>query len=105
MGNTDYLKHGGRIGKVASVASSALNLKPIITLKDGSIDASGIARSRKKSIAKTYELLKNYFAENGEDPNNYVYRVGYGYDERKDLNIKKSLMRLCVVWDLKRRQE
>lgn len=61
VGNTDYLKHGGRIGKVASVASSALNLKPIITLKDGSIDASGIARSRKKSIAKTYELFKKLF--------------------------------------------
>ena len=90
MGNTDYLKHGGRIGKVASVASSALNLKPIITLKDGSIDASGIARSRKKSIAKTYELLKNYFAENGEDPNNYVYRVGYGYDREEGLAYKKE---------------
>ena len=90
MGNTDYLKHGGRIGKVASVASSALNLKPIITLKDGSIDASGIARSRKKSIAKTYELLKNYFAENGEDPNNYVYRVGYGYDREEGLEYKKE---------------
>ena len=91
VGNTDYLKHGGRIGKVASVASSALNLKPLITLKDGSIDASGIARSRKKSVLKTYELVKNYFEENGEDPNDYVYAVGYGYDKEEGLEYKKQL--------------
>lgn len=90
VGNTDYLKHGGRIGKVASVASSALNLKPLITLKDGYIDASGIARSRKKSILKTYDLFKNFFAENGEDPNDYVYAVGYGYDREEGLAYKET---------------
>ena len=74
---------------MASVASSALNLKPIITLKDGSIDASGIARSRKKSILKTYDLFKNYFAENGEYPNDYVYAVGYGYVREEGLEYKK----------------
>ena len=51
----------------------------------------GLPRSRKKSIAKTYELLKNYFAENGEDPNNYVYRVGYGYDREEGLEYKEEL--------------
>lgn len=90
VGNTDYLKHGGRIGKVASVASSALNLKPIITLKDGSIDASGIARSRKKSIIKTYDLFKTYFEQTGDDPNDYVYAVGYGYDREEGMEYKEK---------------
>ena len=101
VGNTDYLKHGGRIGKVASVASSALNLKPIITLKDGSIDASGIARSRKKSILKTYDLFKNYFADNGEDPNDYVYAVGYGYDREEGLEYKKEFDKVMNELGLK----
>ena len=37
VGNTDYLKHGGRIGKLAGIASSALSLKPLITLVNGDV--------------------------------------------------------------------
>ena len=90
VGNIDYLKHGGRIGKVASVAASALNLKPIITLKDGEIDASGVARSRKKSIAKVFETLKSHFKETGENPKDYIYIVGYGYDRDEGVAFKEE---------------
>lgn len=103
VGNLDYLQHGGRIGKVAKIAGSILNLKPLITLANGSIDSSGIARSRKKSMIKTLELLKSYFKENGENPANYSYAVGFGYDREegilykemvdetlKDMGVKKS---------------
>lgn len=48
----EYLKHGGRIGKVASVAGSLLGIKPIITLKEGEIFPSGIGRSRRKTVDK-----------------------------------------------------
>ena len=37
IGNIDYLKHGGRIGKVMGIAGSALKIKPLITLKEGEI--------------------------------------------------------------------
>ena len=37
IGSIDYLKHGGRIGKLAGIAASALKIKPIITLKEGEI--------------------------------------------------------------------
>ena len=37
VGNLEYLKHGGRIGKVAGVAGSVLGIRPIITLKEGEI--------------------------------------------------------------------
>ena len=37
VGNIEYLKHGGRIGKVASVAGSVLGIRPIITLKQGDL--------------------------------------------------------------------
>lgn len=33
VGDMEYLQHGGRIGKVASVAGSVLGIRPIITLK------------------------------------------------------------------------
>lgn len=83
VGNLDYLQHGGRIGKVARIAGSVLNLKPLITLANGSIDSSGIARSRKKSMIKTIELIKSYFKENRENPENYEYVVGFGYDRQE----------------------
>ena len=71
VGDLDYLQHGGRIGKLAGLAGSVLNLKPLITLEGGSIDSSGIARSRKKSMAKTI--------------------VGYGYDMQEGIQYKKQV--------------
>lgn len=83
VGNTDYLKHGGRIGRVASVASSALNLKPLIVLEDGSIYAEGVVRSRKKSVIKSIEVARKYFESTGENPNDYEFSVGFGYDRKE----------------------
>ena len=80
VGNTDYLKHGGRIGKLAGIASSALSLKPLITLVNGEIEASGIGRSRKKTVAKTIALMDDYFKETGDAMEDYSFRVGFGYD-------------------------
>ena len=91
VGNLDYLQHGGRIGKLAGLAGSVLNLKPLITLEGGSIDSSGLARSRKKSMGKTIELLKSYFKENGENPVDYEYAVGYGYDMQEGGQYKKQV--------------
>ena len=90
VGNTDYLKHGGRIGKVAAVASSVLSLKPLITLKDGEISASSVARSRKKSLVMTLDLVRNYFKETGDNPENYIYAVGFGYDKDEAFEFKKQ---------------
>lgn len=80
VGNVDYLKHGGRIGKLAGLATSALSLKPLITLVDGAIEASGIGRSRKKTVKKTLDLMDGYFRETGENMEDYSFAFGYGYD-------------------------
>lgn len=80
VGNVDYLKHGGRIGKLAGLATSALSLKPLITLVNGAIEASGIGRSRKKTVKKTLDLMDGYFKETGENMADYSFAFGYGYD-------------------------
>lgn len=80
VGNTDYLAAGGRIGKVAAMATSLLSLRPVIVLKDGEITADSVARGRKKSIQKVFEVVHKFFAENGENPEDYEFRVGFGYD-------------------------
>lgn len=80
VGNIDYLKHGGRIGKLAGLAGSVLGIRPLITMKEGEIFSSGVARSRKKSLEKVYELLWQYIQEVHATPQEYSLCVGYGYD-------------------------
>ena len=80
VGNLEYLQHGGRIGKVAGIAGTLLGIRPLITLKEGEIFASGIARNRKKSMEKVIELLKNYLRECALALSKYSLTVGYGYD-------------------------
>ena len=91
VGDLTYLQHGGRIGKLAGMAGTMLRLKPMITLKDGAIDSSGVARSRKKSLAKIIELTKLYFEENHENPQDYIFSIGFGYDETEGYEFKKML--------------
>ena len=80
VGDMEYLKHGGRIGKVSAVAGSVLGIKPVITLKQGEIFPSGIGRSRRKNLDKTISLLLEYLKETGEETDRYSIAVGYGYD-------------------------
>lgn len=91
VGDLTYLQHGGRIGKLAGMAGTMLRLKPMITLKDGAIDSSGVARSRKKSMAKVIELTKLYFEENHENPQDYIFSVGFGYDKEEGYQFKTMI--------------
>ncbi len=80
VGNIDYLKHGGRIGKLSGIAGTLLGIRPIITLKEGEIFSSGIARSRTKSLDKVEGLIKEYLTETGWSDEDYAIAIGYGYD-------------------------
>jgi DegV family protein with EDD domain len=91
VGDIEYLKHGGRIGKVASVAGSVLGIRPIITLKQGEIFASGIGRSRKKTVYKNEELLLSYLKECKAKPDEYSVCIGFGYDYDEALSFRDDL--------------
>ena len=83
VGNVDYLKHGGRIGKLSGIAATVLKIRPLITLKEGEIFPSGLARSRKRSLEAVINLLDNHVKSllaAGENLADYVVDVGYGYD-------------------------
>lgn len=92
VGNIDYLKHGGRIGKLSGLAGSVLGIKPLITLKEGEIFPSGITRSRAKSMDKVIDLLLEYLQELNADINNYSLAIGVGYDHEEAANFKKHLL-------------
>lgn len=80
VGNMEYLKHGGRIGKVSALAGSVLDIRPLITLKQGEIFPSGIDRGRKRTLKKVIDLLLEYLRESSLSIDCYSLAVGYGYD-------------------------
>jgi DegV family protein with EDD domain len=54
-----YLMLGGRIGKAKALLGSILNVKPILTLKDGELVPAGQARTRAKGIDKLFEFVQS----------------------------------------------
>ncbi len=85
VGNMEYLKHGGRIGKVAALAGSVLDIRPVITLKEGEIFPSGVGRGRKRTTEKSLDLLLEYLRETGLGIDCFSIAVGYGYDHEEGL--------------------
>lgn len=89
VGSLDYLKMGGRIGKVATAATGKLGVKPVIVMKDGDIGLGGIGRNRNKLKASVLQVAKKYLDENGKD--NFIVSVGYGYDKEEGLQFMNEV--------------
>ncbi len=53
----EFLHRGGRIGGAQRLLGSALNMKPIITIKAGKVDAAGSVRTTNKAHEKVIELV------------------------------------------------
>ena len=53
-----YLAKGGRIGKAKSMAGSVLNVKPLLTIKDGEFVPVSQVRSRDKGIERLFDYAK-----------------------------------------------
>ena len=94
IGSIDYLRHGGRIGKLAGITAGALGIKPMITLKEGEIFNSGLARNRIKSMKKIVEMTKNYLDEVNAKPGEYSFCIGYGYDYNEAVKFREMLKEL-----------
>ena len=60
VGTLEYLKKGGRIGKVSGTIAELLNIKPIISIDDdGKYYTCEKVRGRKQSLNKLVELTNN----------------------------------------------
>ena len=57
-----YLHMGGRINTAKRLLGSALDLKPIMELKDGKIELVESVRSRKKALARMLDLVERDIA-------------------------------------------
>ena len=52
-----YVLKGGRLGKARNLISSVINVKPMLTMRDGVFHPSGFARTRLKGIEKLLDNL------------------------------------------------
>lgn len=92
VGNMEYLRHGGRIGKVAAIAGGALDIRPVITLKQGEIFPSGLDRGRKRTLKKVMNLLLEYLQESSLGIDRYSLVVGYGYDKEEGIAFRDQAL-------------
>ncbi|RDI95135.1 DegV family protein [Meiothermus sp. QL-1] len=60
LATLEYLKKNGRIGGAQALLGSLLGIKPILTLRDGRVEAAGRARGEKKALAEMVEALKTW---------------------------------------------
>jgi len=56
-----YLLLGGRIGKAKALLSSLLNVKPLLTMRDGELIPSGLVHTYAKGIERLFGFVKNTF--------------------------------------------
>ena len=87
-----YLALGGRIGKMQALLGSMLNVKPMLTLKDGVLTPTGRVRSRPKGIDILFEYVKNaadiqdlavVYNTTPEEAQALIKRLGAVYPEEK----------------------
>ena len=58
----EYLHRGGRIGAAAKLVGSALNLKPILEIRDGIVSPVTRVRTRRKALSRVQELVAEQIA-------------------------------------------
>ena len=54
-----YLALGGRIGKAKALLGSVLNVKPMITLKEGEVVPAGQVRSHSKGVERLFSFVES----------------------------------------------
>jgi DegV family protein with EDD domain len=87
-----YLLLGGRIGKAKALLGSILNVKPMITIKDGEVVPAGQVRTRAKGIDKLLEFGQNakniqdlavVYSTTPDEAQNLAERLGSVFDRKR----------------------
>lgn len=90
----EYLAKGGRIGKVASLAGTLLNIKPMIQLHDAELIPYSNIRGRKKSLQKILFMTEEYFKETGETYEDYDFCLANATTLEDTLYVQEQLEEL-----------
>lgn len=90
IGSLEYMKRGGRIGKLAVLAGDKLGIRPVIILKSGEVNVGGVARTRKKSMEMAFNCCKKFFQENHLNKEDYIFATGFGYDYEEGQKFREN---------------
>lgn len=66
MQTLEYARRGGRVGAIRVLAADLLNVKPILTFKDGLVKDIGIVRGYNNAVAQVVELYRKRAAFGGD---------------------------------------
>ncbi len=88
----EYLMKGGRLSRTAAFAGGLLNIKPVITIKDGAVVVLGKARG----IKKANNLLVELIMQNGVE---YSMPVLLGYSGTSDVLLQNYIADSSSLWE------
>lgn len=89
----EYLKRGGRISKTVAFAGDLLSIKPVISLKDGSIQVIGKARGSKQANNLLVKEIQNAGGVDFEKP------LLLGYTGITDVLLQKYITDSASLWE------
>ena len=62
----EYLQKGGRIGGAKALVGELLQVKPILTIRDGQVEAFEQQRTKKRALARLIEIVKEQCSKNDD---------------------------------------
>ena len=75
----DYLARGGRIGRAAALAGNLLNVKPILTIRDGEVVPLKKVRGNQKAFAE----FRSYFESTSTDGSSLKIAIAHAQAPEK----------------------
>ena len=89
----EYLKKGGRISKSVALAGSLLNIKPVLSIRDGQIEILGKARGSKQGNNLLAQQIQN---AGGVD---FAMPLLLGYTGLSDVMLQKYIEDSKHLWE------
>ena len=87
-----YLQKGGRISAASALVGTALGIKPIVQVKEGTVQVLGKERGQKKM----YKFIMNYLEEQGVNTDHIVV-FAHSMAEDALLPLKEMVQEACNV--------
>lgn len=84
----EYLYKGGRISKTQYLISNLLNIKVILTVKNGELIAKDKVRGRKKAV----KYISDYLAKNDYDLNDKTIGINHANDPEYMAELEDSIL-------------
>lgn len=88
-----YLRLSGRVGSLQGMLASLLDIKPILTIRDGLAEALGAVRTRGRSLDRLVELAKEAVGE--AKPVNVAIVHAYALKEAQQLKERIEAVLKC----------